>query len=91
LTARQGGGDFDWERAVPLIINEHKVWIIECLRYMDQPLSASQITRLLDADVSLSNIAYHLNTLHTAEVLIIARKKKRGATVEKFYWFASRR
>jgi repressor of nif and glnA expression len=85
-----GAGDFDWERAVPKIINEHKVWIIECLAYMDEPLSASQITRLLGADVSLSNIAYHLETLHAAEVLLIARKKKRGATIEKSYWFAPR-
>jgi hypothetical protein len=62
----------DWDALVPHIVNPTKVALIEALRYMNQPLSANEITRLFDdPQLTLSRISYHLVTLAEEGVLMM--------------------
>lgn len=93
-----GGEQFDWEALVPRVIHPLKVRIIEGLRWVGEPLSASDLTKLVgeqegpkptkdDPAYALSHVSYHVVKLAEAGVIEqVRRRQVRGAT-EKFYFF----
>jgi DNA-binding transcriptional ArsR family regulator len=85
----QRGEAFDWNALVPHIVHPLKVRIVEALWWVGQPLSASDLTKLIgDEKFGLSHVSYHVATLGEAGALEVVRKREvRGAT-EKFYFFS---
>lgn len=84
-----GEPSFDWAMLVPLIVHPVKVSIVEALRYMGQPLSATQMRDLFDEPGRhyLSLVSYHVRELGKAGAIEEAGSRRvRGAT-EKFYFF----
>jgi hypothetical protein len=79
---------FDWEGLVPLVVHPVKVAIIEAIEWIDRPLSASELTKIIgDPKFGLSHVAYHLKSLGEIGVLkVVSRQKVRGS-VEKFFSF----
>jgi DNA-binding transcriptional ArsR family regulator len=76
---------FDWESLVPLLVHPVKVAIIEAMSWIDRPLSATDLDKILNGDIGVSLISYHLRKL--AELGAIERVHQetvRGA-VQSFY------
>lgn len=85
MSQKSEAPEFEWDALVLLVIHPMRVSIIEALRYMDHPLSASDLHRLFFGESTLSFIDYHIKELVKLKVLVQVRKRKvRGAT-EKFY------
>jgi hypothetical protein len=80
---------FDWLSLIPRIIHPIKVAIIEALLWVDQPLSASDLTKVFEQEFSLGLVAYHLKELDKVGVAKeVGHRHVRGAR-EKFYFFVS--
>lgn len=86
----KGDEGFDWGTLVPQVVHPLKVAIVEALLWVDQPLSATDLTKLFDNDRhSVAHLSYHLVKLVDVGALeVVAKRERRGAT-EKFYFFAS--
>lgn len=63
--------------------------IVETLLWLDQPLSSTDLVKVMDdPDIYLSHVAYHVRKLTEAGALKPVRDRQvRGAT-ETFYFFA---
>jgi len=84
----KGGERFDWGSLVPRVIHPLKVASIEALEWIDQPLSASELTKIIDNEhYGVANISYHLNKLAQVDALEIVRERQVRGAVEKFYFF----
>lgn len=83
------GGEeaLDWVALVPRVIYPTKLWIIEAIRWIDQPLSATQVEHVLVGAVPKSSISYHMITLAKWGVLEIAHTQQVRGAIEKFYVF----
>lgn len=78
---------FDWSRLVPKVVHPTKVAIIKTLLGERRPLSARDLEPLLDHQVALSLISYHLRRLAELGVVEeVSSRQVRGAT-EHFYFF----
>jgi hypothetical protein len=87
-SAKAGEPDVDWAALVSRI-HPLKVAIIEALRYMGRPMSASDFTNLLDGEnKGLSYVSYHVRTLAKDGMIkkVDEREGLRGPK-EKFYFF----
>lgn len=84
----KGDERFDWERLVPLIVHPLKVTLIEAIEWIGQPLSATDLTKVIDdKKLGLSHVSYHLNRLGNVGALkVVSRRQVRGS-IEKFYFF----
>jgi hypothetical protein len=79
---------FDWASLVPHIVNPTKVAIIEAMWWVNEPLSATDLTKLVgDGDVNLSRISYHLRTIAEAGVIVKTGERPVRGSLEKFYFF----
>ena len=79
---------FDWETLVPRIIHPLKVVIIEALQWIGKPLSASDLTKLIDdKKIGLSHVSYHVVTLSNVGAIKVVRKRQVRGSIEKFYFF----
>jgi DNA-binding transcriptional ArsR family regulator len=86
--AVKGDGRFDWETLVPLVVHPLKVTAIEALEWIGQPLSASDLTKIIDDEkMGLSHVSYHLNRLGAVGALKVVRRRQVRGSVEKFYFF----
>jgi hypothetical protein len=84
-----GSNDFCWQAVVPLIVHPTKVTIIELLQLEQRPLSATRMSkRIDDPKLTVAQLHYHCETLLKAGVLRLEGTVPRGASNEKFYWFA---
>jgi|GEM_PF-814973 len=76
---------FDWEALVPLLIHPVKVEIIEAMIWIEEPLSATDLDRILDSQIGVSLISYHLRKLaELGAVERIRQETVRGA-IQTFY------
>jgi hypothetical protein len=82
------GGRFDWVALVALTLHPAKVAIIEALRWLDRPLSATELAAVLaEGDYNLDMVLYHARGLVKLGFLeIMHTRRVRGAN-EKFYAF----
>lgn len=84
----QRGERFDWEALVPLVVHPVKVAIIEAIEWIDKPLSASDLTKVIgDEKIGLSHVSYHLKNLGEVGVLKVVRWRRVRGSIEKFYFF----
>jgi DNA-binding transcriptional ArsR family regulator len=79
---------FDWGTLVPVLLHPAKVAIIEALRWVGQPLSASDICALIDdEEYYLSSLSYHAVKLAEAGAIEVTRTRQVRGAQEKFYFF----
>jgi hypothetical protein len=84
----RGGERFDWEGLVPLIVHPVKVAIIEAIDWINEPLSASDLTKVInDGKLRLPHVAYHVKNLGEIGVLKVVRRRAVRGSLEKFYFF----
>lgn len=80
---------FDWSLLVPLLVHPVKVGIIESLRWIGEPLSASELKNLFAEEPNTSYISYHVVELAKAGAIVkVSERPVRGA-VKKSYFFPS--
>lgn len=82
-----GGGPLDWSALVPRLVYPTKMLIIEAIRWIGRPMSASELERVFDGAFSLSAISYHMKTLAELDILDLDRKRRVRGAWEKFYFF----
>ena len=76
---------FDWEALVPLLVHPVKVSIIEAMTWIEQPLSATDLDRILQGNIGVSLISYHLRKLAELGVIEPVRKETVRGAVQTFY------
>lgn len=84
----QEGERFDWDALVPLIVHPLKVSIIEALRWIGEPLSASNLVKIIaEEKFTLSHVSYHVVKLADVGAIKVVRKRQVRGAIEKFYFF----
>ena len=79
---------FDWAGLVPHLVHPVKLAIIEAMRWSGQPLSASDLSRVLEGQGhSVGVISYHVNGLAKVGAVVKVRQRAVRGAVEKFYFF----
>lgn len=82
-----GGDPVDWDGLVSRLLHDTQILIIETLKWIDQPLSASELESVFYGTIGLSSVSYHVGRL--AELCVLEKtgeRPVRGAT-EHFYFF----
>ncbi|HVD41538.1 MAG TPA: helix-turn-helix domain-containing protein [Solirubrobacterales bacterium] len=80
---------FDWEALVALLVHPVKVSIIEAMSWIGEPLSATDLDRILKGRVGVSLISYHLRKLVELGVIEPVRKETVRGAVQTFYGLSS--
>lgn len=76
----KSGKPLDWNALAMLLAHPTKALIIEAMRWIDRPLSASDLVPAFDGALSLSVVSYHVKTLADYGILTQVKKLKvRGA------------
>jgi hypothetical protein len=78
------GGDL-WDTLPGRLLHETQVEIIEAMRWIDQPMSASDLAKVLYGKPNLSGISYHFRRLKDLGVLKYVRWRQVRGAKEKFY------
>jgi DNA-binding transcriptional ArsR family regulator len=80
-----------WGELLGVLVHPTKVLIIEALRWIDHPLSATEFERIFGekSGLHLSNLSYHVSTLAKAGILRQVKKRRVRGAWERFYFFAS--
>jgi hypothetical protein len=75
-----------WATLAAQLLHSRQLQIIEAMRWIDQPLSASELVRVFAGEERLSAIAYHVRRLDSLGALKPAGKRHptRGSE-EKLY------
>jgi predicted transcriptional regulator len=60
---RGDNAHLDWGALLSLSIHPTRLWIIEAMRVIDRPLSASELEDVLERRQTTSAISYHMTTL----------------------------
>lgn len=76
---------FNWETLVPLLVHPAKVAIIEAMAWIEQPLSATDLDRLLQDHVGVSLLSYHLRKLAELGVIERVRQETVRGAIQTFY------
>lgn len=84
-TPAVNGSSFDWEALVALLIHPVKVAIIEAMSWIGEPLSATDMDRILKNQVGVSLISYHLRKLVELEVIKPVRQDNVRGAIQTFY------
>lgn len=92
MTMREGDEpSFGWDALVSHIVHPLKVAIVEALLWLDQPLSASDLTKVIDDEkFGISHVSYHVTKLAKAGALRKVRQRQVRGAIEKFYFFPTR-
>ncbi len=78
---------YDWAGLVPRFVHPVKVTIIEAMLWIGEPLSATDLTRILLNEFDLSLVSYHLTKLAELGVVEqVGERQVRGA-LQRFYFF----
>lgn len=90
MTTMEGGElSFEWDAFVPRVVHPLKVAIIEAVRSIGQPLSSSELTKVIDADeFPLASVSYHVRKLAEVGVVKAVRKRQVRGSIETFYFFS---
>ena len=86
-----GEPSFGWDALVPRMAHPLKVAIVEALLWVGQPLSSTDLTKLIgDEQFGLSHVSYHVVTLAEAGAIEERWTRPARGAVETFYFFRSR-
>jgi hypothetical protein len=64
-----------------------RVSIIEALRWIGEPLSATDLRKVFDGRFALPVVSYHLIALAQIDALVQVGQRSVRGSVEKFYFF----
>jgi DNA-binding transcriptional ArsR family regulator len=84
-----GNGHLDWGALLSRSIHPTRLWIIEAMRVIDRPLSASELEQVFDGKQSTSAISYHLNTLAKIGIVELTEMQQVRGTWKRLYVFTS--
>lgn len=74
-----------WARVTGRLLHPVQMTIVEALLWVERPLSASEVTKILEGSVHLSGVAYHFRRLAGLEVIKPTRTVQvRGALKRPF-------
>lgn len=76
---------FHWEDLVPLLVHPVKVVVIEAMTWIDRPLSATDLDRILQGEFGVSLLSYHLRRLAELEIIAPARRETTRGATQTFY------
>lgn len=76
---------FDWEALVPLLVHPAKVEIIEAMSWIEVPLSATDLDRILSGQLGVSLISYHLRKLAELKAIEKVRQEHVRGAIQTFY------
>lgn len=76
---------FNWEALVPLLVHPAKVEIIEAMAWIGEPLSATDLDRILSGALGVSLISYHLRKLAELKAIEKIRQEHVRGAVQTFY------
>lgn len=79
----------DWDALVSRFLHPTKLWIVEAMLWIDEPLSASELEQVLTDEVSLSALSYHLRALVELEVIEEVYARPARGAIERFYGFTA--
>jgi hypothetical protein len=83
------GDSFDWERLVAVSLHPLKVGIVEALSWLRQPLSATELARMVGGGkYSRDLIQYHAGCLENWGVLAVAEVRRTQGGWESYYFFS---
>lgn len=81
-----GTRPFDWAALVAQTVHPVKVAIVEALRWVEQPLSATELTPMFEeAEYPLDMIVYHARGLLKLGSIEIAHSRQGRGACERFY------
>lgn len=87
--AERGEQPFDWG-LLALAIHPTKVAIIETLRWIDRPLSATDLRKVFgDPNLPLSAVSYHVSRMADLGILKKSGSRRVRAAIETFYVLGS--
>jgi hypothetical protein len=78
---------FDWDALAPLLAHPMRVTIVEALRWVGEPLSATDLRKLFDDQFTLPFLSYHVVTLARGGAFVMVRERPVRGSIEKFYFF----
>jgi predicted transcriptional regulator len=84
-----GTGRLDWAALLSRSIHPTRLWIIEAMRIIDRPLSASELEYVFDRKQSTSAISYHMNTLAKIGIIEQVEMQQVRGTWKRLYVFTS--
>ncbi|HEX6153471.1 MAG TPA: hypothetical protein VFZ19_08120 [Solirubrobacterales bacterium] len=76
---------FDWEALVPLLVHPAKVEIIEAMGWIGEPLSATDLDRILSGQLGVSLVSYHLRKLAELKAIEKVRQEHVRGAIQTFY------
>jgi hypothetical protein len=80
----------DWDALITRLLHSMQVLIIEALRWIDQPLSATDLEKIFDKTRGLSVVSYHVKRLKDLGVLErVSTRRVRGAWERHYFFVAS--
>jgi DNA-binding transcriptional ArsR family regulator len=92
MTISERDEPFDWSALVPHVVHPLKVAIIEASSWIDRPLSATDLTKLVDdGRLGLSHVSYHVLRLADAGILEKVNQRQVRDSTGKPYVLAPRR
>lgn len=86
---RNGNAPLDWGALLSRSIHPTRLWIIEAMRVIDRPLSASELEQIFDGSQSTSAISYHLTTLATIGIVELADLQQVRGAWKRLYVFTA--
>jgi predicted transcriptional regulator len=84
-----GGATLDWGALLSRSVHPTRLWIIEAMRVIDRPLSASELEQILDRKQSTSAISYHLLTLAKIGIVELAGMQQVRGAWKRLYVFTA--
>jgi hypothetical protein len=76
---------FNWEALVSLLVHPAKVEIIEAMAWIGEPLSATDLDRILSGALGVSLISYHLRKLAELKAIEKVRQEPVRGAIQSYY------
>lgn len=83
------GAALDWGALLSRSVHPTRLWIIEAMRIIDRPLSASELEQIFDRKQSTSAISYHLTTLAKIDIVKLADMQQVRGAWKRLYVFTA--
>lgn len=79
----------DWGALLSRSIHPTRLWIIEAMRVIDRPISASELEDVFEGKQSTSAISYHVTTLAKLGIVEQVEMRQVRGTWKRLYVFTA--
>jgi DNA-binding transcriptional ArsR family regulator len=80
---------FQWMIVAARFIHPLKVAIVEALFWIEQPLSATAISKMCSGLYTLSLVSYHMKDLEAKGIIEVTAEQPSRGVAKKLYWLSS--